>query len=104
MESLPEDRQGMSRPGTGQDSMWDVGGRVLRRWAPVALTATAFQQTRQRSQTNSPVDGAAQETQPALIQAESSRQMQIQTRDSLITSVLYPNDDCRSFEFCILFI
>ncbi|KAL3287886.1 hypothetical protein HHI36_002344 [Cryptolaemus montrouzieri] len=71
IESLPGDRQGMSGAGARHDSIRDVGGRVLRRRAPVAQTATAPQQTRTRT---SPVDGAAQETQQALTQAGLPRQ------------------------------
>ncbi|XP_030758944.1 uncharacterized protein LOC115884488 [Sitophilus oryzae] len=41
IEPLPGDRQGVSGAGAGHDSMRDVGGRVLKRRAPVVQSATA---------------------------------------------------------------
>ena len=77
--SLPGDRQGMSGAGAGHDSMRTVGGRALRRRAPVMQETTAPPQpqaahdgqTQTRAQ---PAEGAAQETQPALTQAGLPRQ------------------------------
>ncbi|KAL3277868.1 hypothetical protein HHI36_013209 [Cryptolaemus montrouzieri] len=72
IESLLGDRQGMSGAGTGYDSIRNVASRVLRRRFPIEKTATASQQTQQRSQKRTrtpPIDGAAQEIQPAPTQA-----------------------------------
>ncbi|KAJ8957281.1 hypothetical protein NQ318_007845 [Aromia moschata] len=54
---LPGVRQGMSGAGAGHDSMRDVGGRQLRRRAPVAQEATAPNPNpNSKSQTNRGVD------------------------------------------------
>ncbi|CAH2016975.1 unnamed protein product [Acanthoscelides obtectus] len=69
--SLPEgDRQGISGAGAGYDSMRDVGGRVLRRRAPVVQEATAPQQSGSQTTTSATAaESAAQESQPVLTQA-----------------------------------
>lgn len=60
---LPEERQDMPRADDGHEGTREIGGRMLRTWAPVIQQITAsLTQPRMESSTRAPpAEGASQE-------------------------------------------